>query len=663
MSSEKGLPTSTTGPVHSTRPESTARRALVWAGAALLGYHVYTTCSHSSEHRSQFIESTVASGIAWWACPDVTTTECAYLTVPRDYANPQANDTVSIFLRKVPATVAPKDYLGSILINPGGPGGSGSAFAAGWGFGLRDLVDGRYDIIGFDPRGVNMTIPELNCFGSEVQGLHSMYKQFQLGIPYDARGPKSLPAGTRAASEHAFIKKLQVSAEATHAACRTHGNTKMLEAVSTALVVQDIERIVEALGEDGLNYWGRIPVPFELKLSNPKFGLEWGLEFDRMNRSMAGGNTDDNIFSFSYGTILGSTFAAMRPHLVKRMVLDGVSDSESYHNDIYQWGRDGLTDTHKTLTGFFEACASAGLDRCAFAKHPNKTSPSSAADLRSRLEALYTRLREKPVPVPYSAVGPGLLTASDAKLVMFMGLYSPKGWPKLAQMVADAENGNPKAMYENAYGGFADLHPEPGNKNVFNRYMEKTGLSVTTSSIMCGDSEPADWKSFDDYVEYFHELASIGPIGENWALWTGFCRQWKFRPIERYQGPWSTESGLKKTRFPILYASLDADPVTPLSAAIKMSKAFGNESAVLLVQEGFGHCTLAHPSLCTAKILKDYFVKGKVPAPGTYCKPEPGYLFPGNDTQSIDTLSLEDQKLRRALDGLSDLGRDFHRPI
>lgn len=51
--------------------------------------------------------------------------------------------------------------------------------------------------------------------------------------------------------------------------------------------------------------------------------------------------------SFSYGTILGSTFAAMRPHLVKRMILDGVSDAESYHNDIFQWGRDGLTDTHK----------------------------------------------------------------------------------------------------------------------------------------------------------------------------------------------------------------------------------------------------------------------------------------------------------------------------
>jgi pimeloyl-ACP methyl ester carboxylesterase len=50
---------------------------------------------------------------------------------------------------------------------------------------------------------------------------------------------------------------------------------------------------------------------------------------------------------FSYGTILGSTFAAMRPDLVKRMVLDGVSNAESYFNDPLQWGRDGMAETHK----------------------------------------------------------------------------------------------------------------------------------------------------------------------------------------------------------------------------------------------------------------------------------------------------------------------------
>jgi pimeloyl-ACP methyl ester carboxylesterase len=50
---------------------------------------------------------------------------------------------------------------------------------------------------------------------------------------------------------------------------------------------------------------------------------------------------------YSYGTILGATFAALYPDMVKRMVLDGVSDAESYFNDPLQWGRDGMIETHK----------------------------------------------------------------------------------------------------------------------------------------------------------------------------------------------------------------------------------------------------------------------------------------------------------------------------
>ncbi|KAG9122566.1 hypothetical protein FRC07_001004, partial [Ceratobasidium sp. 392] len=80
--------------------------------------------------------------------------------------------------------------------------------------------------------------------------------------------------------------------------------------------------------------------------------------------------------------------------------------------------------------------------------------------------------------------------------------------------------------------------------------------------------------------------------------------------------------GLKKTKFPILFMSLEADPVTPLSSAVKMSRGFGDESATLLVQQGFGHCTTSHPSLCTYKHVHDYFVDGKVPPNGTHCTPE-----------------------------------------
>ncbi|CAE6500984.1 unnamed protein product, partial [Rhizoctonia solani] len=405
----------------------------------------------------------------------------------------------------------------------------------------------------------------------------------------------------------------------------------MLESISTAYVVQDIERIVNALGEDGLNFWG-----------------------------------------FSYGTVLGSTFAAMRPHLVKRMVLDGVSNAESYHKDIYQWGVDGLTDNHKTLEGFFDSCVEAGPDRCAFAKTPSGKVSTQRAELQSRLEALYSKLRDEPAPVPKSLTGPGILTASHVKVTIFIGLYSPKLWPSLAEALAEAEAGNPQLLYDREYGSFEVLKPSNGNEtqNVFNRYMERQMLPVTISAIMCSDSEKPAPKSLDQYAQYIHEMDKLSSIADVWAMLTGFCATWKIRPGQRYDGPWSVEEGLKKTRydgpwsveeglkktrFPILYASLDADPVTPLAAAQKMAKSFGNQSAALLVQEGFGHCTVAHPSICTAKAIREYFLEGKVPASGTVCKPEPGYLFPGNETRSVAGLSLEDQKLWEAVKGLGDM--------
>ncbi|KAG9080956.1 hypothetical protein FRC06_005975 [Ceratobasidium sp. 370] len=456
-----------------------------------------------------------------------------------------------------------------------------------------------------------MTLPPLNCHETEAQGQHFMYKQTLLGIPYDARGPHTLSAETRAASELMYAKRLDALFNATHLACQTRGNKKMLESLSTALVVQDMEQIVNALGEDGLNFWG-----------------------------------------FSFGTVLGSTFAAMRPHLVKRMVLDAVPNAESYHKDIYQWGMDGMTDSHKVLSSFFDSCADAGPTRCAFAKSPDG-SPATAATLRARLEGLYNRLREQPMSVPTSETGPGILTASDAKSAVYIGLYIPQGWPSLAEDITAAEAGDPQPLYERTYAGFAEIVSEKPGKNVFNRYMEKSLLPVTTAAIMCGDSEPAGWKTLDDYIEYTHQLGRISPVGENWALLPGFCRNWKFRPIQRYNGPWSVAEGLNKTRFPILYASLDADLVAPLSSAQHMVKAFGNESAVLLVQEGFGHGTTTSPSICSLKAFRDYFIDGRVPPSGTICKPERREIFPGNDTGSTRTLSTEDQKLWKVLERLT----------
>lgn len=70
----------------------------------------------------------------------------------------------------------------------------------------------------------------------------------------------------------------------------------------------------------------------------------------------------------------------------------------------------------------------------------------------------------------------------------------------------------------------------------------------------------------------------------------------------------------------------------------------------------FGHCSLAHPSLCTAKHARAYFTQGKVPESGSTCKSDPRYLFPTPNSKSyeLDRVEHGDAELRTALEGLMD---------
>ncbi|CAE7175295.1 unnamed protein product [Rhizoctonia solani] len=557
---------------------STAVGALETAKAA------YTPVIHSRQTSN-------TSTISWAACPDDNSTQCAFFDVPMDYTSPNSTSTVSIFLRKYSATAPVEQQLGSILVNPGGPGGSGSAAVAVLGPRLSTMVDGRYDIIG----AVNLTGPPTACHDTE-------YKQ---GAPFPHVG---------GAAETAHVAKLSAIQSSHRAACIENGNYEMLRNSGTVAVVKDMERIVEALGEDGLNYLG-----------------------------------------YSYGTILGATFAAMRPNLVKRMVLDGVSDAEAYFDGVLEWGRKGIQETPKTLAGFISTCIDAGPTQCALAStKDNKT--ETVEGLAKRLDVLYTKLGKEPLVVGDSLTGPGIIEAQHVQTIIFSMMYNPRFWSMLTQGLAVLEQGDGRDVYAVINSLVYGAVPEPYNQNVFNRSMQKIdGVSREAMyPVMCGDS-PRLNITVEEYADYFREMGKISPMGEQWALLMGGCREWPFRAAETYTGPWTVEKGLNKTRFPILFVSLDADPVTPLASAVKMSRGFGSESGSLLIQQGFGHPSYAHPSLCTIKHVGDYFVNGTVPKNGTHCTPEPGFIYPTNNTQSKRSMLSERDK--GLLEAVEEIGR------
>lgn len=198
-----------------------------------------------------------APGIAWSACPDLTEYECGYLSVPMRWDAPLPNETVSIALRKLPATAPLDSRKGALLINPGGPGGSGHLAVARFGQQINVVVKGEYDIIGFDPRGVNMTTPALGCYQSHVQQA--------LSTLFEGSTSPQLPIEQRILSgdgrntsigEQAVINRLDAYTSSVGTQCQTYGNERMLKSVSTAFVARDMLAIIEALGQKKLHYWG-----------------------------------------------------------------------------------------------------------------------------------------------------------------------------------------------------------------------------------------------------------------------------------------------------------------------------------------------------------------------------------------------------------------------
>ena len=104
--------------------------------------------------------------LVWEPCgEDFPAAECAVATVPLDYDRP-SRGTTELALARIPAA-DPANRIGTVFVNPGGPGGSGVGLVL-FGFGefLGEQLDGRFDIVGFDPRGVGASDP-LHCFDSE----------------------------------------------------------------------------------------------------------------------------------------------------------------------------------------------------------------------------------------------------------------------------------------------------------------------------------------------------------------------------------------------------------------------------------------------------------------------------------------------------------------
>jgi hypothetical protein len=219
--------------------------------------------------------------------------------------------------------------------------------------------------------------------------------------------------------------------------------------VSTPSVVEDLLAMTEALGQ-----WREKEAKAELKGSRMPAAVRRDVGKRMRWRK---GEERVQFWGFSYGTVIGATFATLHPNRIERMVLDGVVDSNRWYS-----GRDkfplprflkcstaidlpyiGVQDANKILEKGFEACYITGPRQCAI--YSDEGPRGSKTIFESTLESL----RDNPLAVPaHDSFGPEVITYHDLLQLTIQTTYSPIMIQRLFQMVKDISlgDGNRVAM-------------------------------------------------------------------------------------------------------------------------------------------------------------------------------------------------------------------------
>ena len=193
---------------------------------------------------------------------------CAKIKVPLDYDNP-GGETIEIAVKK---RAANDDSVGSLFINPGGPGGSGIELVENVGSYFSKNLLGSYDVVGFDPRGVGASTP-IDCLTDA-----------ELDAERAGANDPATPSAT------ATIER----AQKMNASCESKtGTPGLLDHIDTISAARDLDILRAVDGQQTLTYLG-----------------------------------------FSYGTYLGATYAELFPANTGRMVLDGAVDPSLSAEDL-----------------------------------------------------------------------------------------------------------------------------------------------------------------------------------------------------------------------------------------------------------------------------------------------------------------------------------------
>ena len=467
---------------------------------------------------------------SWRPCPEVPrglvgrgasgmTYECASVAVPRDWAEPQAGETYDVAMIRIRSRTQ-KDRIGSLVLNPGGPGASGIDTAVFLSFGPRlgglpTEVTDRFDIVGFDPRGVGRSAP-IKCISDADQDA-------TFAAPPD---PES-----QAEFDAVVALNTRIGAECG----RRYGD--QLGTISTEQTARDMDAIRAAVGDAKLSYLG-----------------------------------------YSYGTLLGATYAQLFPTRIRALVLDGAVDPKQ-----------GLVAGAETQAAGFERAFTNFAGWCSRTPAQCPIAP----DARGALTDALAKAEVSPVRGDDGREA----TAGWVLLGVVASLYTQTSWAPLAKALQSLQAGDAEGIFD-----LADAYARRGPDGKY------TNLFDANLAVNCADAD--DIPTVAQVRRLQGEWRTKYPLfGASLAIGLLPCVFW---PTEHDPYPTGAAQGAP----PILVVGTTGDPATPYENTQRLATMLG--TGEVLTWEGEGHT--AYPNTpCITTAVDGYLIDLTVPEEGLRC--------------------------------------------
>ena len=485
----------------------------------------------------------VVPDLHWVDCDDGL--QCATAEVPLDYDRPGGRQ-ISLALARVPAG-DPAHRIGSLFVNDGGPGNSVLDFVRNDARNvLPAAVQAQFDIVGFDPRGVGQSTP-VRCFadsGSQEEFFGSL-------PPFPVTGDE--------------IEQAADAAKDLGRRCRQR-NGELLDHLSTANVARDMDLLRQAVGDQQLTFAG-----------------------------------------YSYGGLLGMTYAQLFPAKVRAVMLDGAPDPVAWttgrpadRRQPFSLRVGSNTATSDALGFFLDSCQAAG-DACAFA----------SGDTRAKFDELMARLLAGPITVdlPPGPIGPGGPTTLTYAFVvdgLRGGLQFPPIWADLAGLL--------QATFEatdTSVAATVDQSSEPDRPR-------QPMTAMTTAVTPCSRWRAPETDNPNAVSRWTKQAAAADRatpyFGADWTWLSLPCATWPARDHDRSTGPFD-----QPTANPMLFVNSRFDAASPYDRAVEVAGRVPN--ARLLTIEGAGHPASFLPNECLSDAVGHYIVEMRLPDAGAVCQP------------------------------------------